>query len=73
MEAKTQLKTETGIPVGDNPTNLTPGSRGSGLPSAWHLFIVPTTKPDLASESLWSAFTDQVNQAGKNGAKYGRK
>ena len=72
MEAKTQLTTETGIPVGDNQTNLTPGSRGPGLPRAWHLFIVPTTKPDLASESLRSAFTNQVNGR-KNGGKYGRK
>ena len=39
-----------GIPVGDNQNSLAAGLNGPGLLSAWHLFIVPTMKPDLAPE-----------------------
>ena len=50
MESKTQLTTEAPIPVGDNQNSPTAGSRGPSLPSARHLFIVPTMKPNLTPE-----------------------
>ena len=50
MEAKTKPTRATGIPVGDNQNSLTAGPRGLGLLSAWHLFIVPTMKPNLTPE-----------------------
>jgi catalase len=48
MDSKSQLTTEAGIPVGDNQNSLTASPRGPGVLSAWHLFIVPTMKPNLA-------------------------
>jgi hypothetical protein len=60
MGSKTKLTSAAGIPLDDKSEQA--GPRGTGLPSARHLFIVPTMNPNPAPEGSRSTFTDQVNQ-----------
>jgi hypothetical protein len=59
MEAKTQLTTETGIPVGDNQTNLTPGSRGPCLPR-----LAPFHRADHEAGPCIRVVTVRVHEPG---------